>query len=156
MNVVLSLGDQTGHLRIARTLTGSKDFRADAFAISVYHRDEDEVRLLCIAVLDNRAGDMADMHFVAVDDAWRAHLREIANFFFTFVFGHTGSALGLSRLRAPIASTNTSAQVVALKSGFEFEARLRASAANGSDVILMVLEPDKCRWLQDATQADAA
>jgi hypothetical protein len=149
MKSFLTTGDQDAHLRIARGLTRSKDFMPDAEAIAGYTLEEGatEPRLRTICVLENKTVNSAWMHFAGVDEKWP--VREIMSLFFRYVF----LARNFQTILAPIPETNTAAQIVALKTGFRFEARMRAGTAHGSDAILLSLKPEHCRWMQDVTSA---
>jgi hypothetical protein len=156
MKVFLTRAEQLAHLNIARNLTRSKDFKSDAEAIAGYSinnpDDPSEIpRLRSIAVIENRSIHDAWMHFCGVTDDW--FHPELARIFFTFVFHK--DAMGIKRLRSPIPEWHIQAQVVALRTGFRFEAKLSAGAADGSDAILMMLTPERCRWMQDAAPVPA-
>ncbi len=53
---------------------------------------------------------------------------------------------GLSRMTAPVAADNVSAQILALKMGFSFEGRQRAGFL-GKDVVLLGMLRSECRWI---------
>lgn len=153
MSTFLTTEEQAPHLAIAKRLTGSKEFRDDAQAIAGYTHDEGtegaKPVLRAIAVIEKMTLHETYMHFAAVERDWRpAELGFL-------LFAHLFEQRHFKRVRVEIADWHSAAQVTALKTGFRFEARLRASLADGSDAIVMSLVPEHCRWLQDVATLKA-
>lgn len=148
MNLMFTRADQKKHLDLALTLTHSAGWRDDAYSFAAYDHTGGAEELLAIVVFQNIDTTGADIHFAGARPGWasRRLLRGL------FLFAFAPRLAGHDMLRAPIPEANRDAMVLALRSGFQFDGRLRAGAADGSDAILMSMRREECRWiLPDST-----
>mgnify|MGYP001809775733 FL=1 len=143
MNLIFTKADQDKHLEIAAKLTRSTGWRDDATSFAAYDERGDEQDLLAVVVFQNVDMTGADIHFAGARPGWAS--RRLLRGLFRFAFAPR--LAGYNMLRAPIPEANVDAMVLALRSGFRFDGRLRAGAADGSDAILMSMKRDECRWI---------
>lgn len=68
------------------------------------------------------------------------------------VFDYAFNQLGLRKLVAPVASTNTIALEQDLRAGFRLEARIRDAYPDG-DLLLLTMTRENCRWLNIRPQS---
>ena len=116
-------------------------YRRDAFALGVYEGDT----LVLIMVLDNIGALGPDLHWVPMSPRWAS--RRLLEAVCRVLFQPAPHGFGFKFLRAITAADNPMIQIMALKTGFEFIARIPAGADRGYDVILMGLDALNCRWL---------
>ena len=143
MNLIFTKADQEKHLELARAMTGSEGWRDDAMAFAAYDARGEREELLAIVVFQNIDKTGADIHFAGAKPGW-ASRRLLRNL---FLYAFSPRLAGHPVLRAPIPEANTESLVLAIKSGFRFDGRLRSGAADGSDAILMSCKRDECRWI---------
>ena len=125
------------HIEAAKLFTKSEGFMADAVAIGAYRQREDaSVRdLVGVAVFEGFRGGEAELHFgMAPGNRLSRDLLLAVN----FVAFHE-KALGLSRIRVHIPSSNVEALCAALRVGFQIEYRQRASFGGAMDAIILTL-----------------
>lgn len=123
--------NQPDLLEAAKALTASSGWRDDARAWGVYDGDD----LRAVAVFQGFAADGAEFHFGMMPG--RRLGKDVMRGIIAMAMHPRG--MNLSRLIAPIAAQNISAQVAALKCGAQIEARVRGSLWGGGDAILFVL-----------------
>lgn len=65
-----------------------------------------------------------------------------------YVFEYPFNEVGCKRLTGWVEASNERALRFNRAIGFEIEATLKGAASDGGDAHMMVLTPDKCRWLR--------
>lgn len=132
---------------------GGTGFLDDARAIAAFRADKgEEPRLVAAAVFQCISTIGAEFHLVSFRKNWNT--RRLMRAFFRYAFDFCQYPI----IRAPIAEWNVETQIIALKSGFRFDGRIRCGTADGSDAILMTMTREECRWLlpQENENTDAA
>lgn len=120
----------------AMAATASTGWAKDALPVGFIDPVAQEIA--AVVVFQNRSGEHADLHIAAVN----GHRLDAESLAVIVKLAFDPAHLNLDVLWAPIPVRNTKAQISALKMGFEFEARRRGYAADGSDAILMALRRD--------------
>lgn len=116
--------------QIALAPTGSTGWRDDAVAFAAARSADAEP--IAVAVFQAFTGREAEFHITMLDGA-RMQPAIVAAMI-TMSFNPRG--LGLDRLWCQIANDNPTAQVAAIKVGFQFEYRKRGGIAGGKDAIV--------------------
>ncbi|MDO8983013.1 GNAT family N-acetyltransferase [Cypionkella sp.] len=122
--------DQDKLKQIALAPTGSTGWRDDAVAFGA-SREQDGVPV-AVAVFQAFTGREAEFHIAMLDGA-RMQPAIVASML-TMSFSPRG--LNLDRLWCQIAVDNPTAQVAAIKVGFQIEYRKRGGIAGGKDAIV--------------------
>lgn len=126
---------QAHHLEVAKQLTASDGFMADAKAIAAYLPGETGMDLLAVAVFECFRGGRAELHLGCPDGR---HLTpEIITTISTVAFHPR--FFGLDTLIARVPVQNVRAICTLLKIGFQIEYRDRSSVAGGGDGIVLSL-----------------
>ncbi len=99
-------------------------------------------RLVAGVLFDNFNGANVNMH-VASDGSKNWMSREYLWYCFHYPFRQ----LGVKRITGVVAESNKAAQSFDEHIGFELETRLKDAAPDG-DLLIYVMTPDKCRWLE--------
>ncbi|MCA0421940.1 MAG: GNAT family N-acetyltransferase [Proteobacteria bacterium] len=123
--------NQPALLEAALAATSSTGFKEDAVAIGA--SIEPGSPICAVGVFQAFEADAAEFHFGLIGEG--RITPQILQAFASLAFHH--KALNLGRVWARIEASNAPAQVAALKTGFSFDARVRAGMANGKDAILM-------------------
>jgi len=135
--------NQRSALSRAAQLTKSEGWMPDAWALTVLKGSEIEGLIPCaVIVCQNITTTGADIHLSMIDDQ-RPTKRMMQG---VYKFLLHPSLMNYETLRAFIPEENISAQVAAIQTGFEIEARLRGFAYGGSDAILLTMKRARCRW----------
>ena len=125
--------DQPYILGRAAEATGSTGWAADATGfIAVDRSDPEEPREVAVAVFQRFEGKTGEFHFAMLG---QRITREVMRTFLWIAFH--GQWADLDRVIAIIPEDNKTAQVAALKAGFEFEHRKRAGIVGGRDAIVL-------------------
>ncbi|WP_159953045.1 GNAT family protein [Rhizobium sp. 18065] len=119
---------------------GGHEFRPDAKAIGIERGSE----LVAVVVFDNFSPGSCCIS-VASDGTRRWLTRE----FLIRVFAYPFIQLGHHRLTALISATNHDSQRFCTSCGFQKEGLLRQGCPDQSDMIVMGLLRDECRWLPE-------
>lgn len=134
-------------LEVANRLTGSEGFSDDAVPVGIARDGE----VYAVAVFERFTATGADMH-LGVEPGRRLGKRSIQAL---LKIAMHPDHLDLDTVWAPIPEANRRTQQFAFGVGFEFEARRRGYAFDGSDVILMALRRDKIFPRTDPAAASA-
>lgn len=108
--------------------------------ISIYDQDGE---LEAVVAYNNHIYDSCHAHI------WSNGARRWANkSALRAMFAIPFIANGLSRVWLPIAASNIPSQILALKLGFRFDAKL-TGMRDGADEVVMMMTRDECRWIRD-------
>lgn len=99
--------------------------------------------LVAGVVFDNFNGSNATAH-IAIAKPCKA-AREMIRHAFVYAFRHCG----LRRLTGMVPATEPKTLAFDRHLGFEEECVMKHAAPDGSDMYVLVMWPDKCRWLRE-------
>lgn len=105
-------------------------------------REGDRIR--AVMVMEQKINRNCVLHFASDGSRRWAIDRRILGGLFSYLFIFKR----LHRVTLVPPEDRIDAQCAALKLGFVFEGRLQAGAHDGSDVIVMGMTADKCRWIR--------
>ncbi|MEO9629571.1 MAG: hypothetical protein ABJG14_03935 [Sulfitobacter sp.] len=134
MPLRLTKANQDAMLEAAMNLTGTPGWHKDAIAFGAME-DSDEVS--CIAVFQNFAGGVAEVHLAPIGAPMRP---EVIDGYKHLAF-HP-KMLDLKAINATLPERNVAGQVACLQAGFAFEYRKRPSVTGGEDAIVLSLTAD--------------
>lgn len=121
-------------------LVGEDEFLKPCAAIGLEKNGE----LIAGVVYDCFTGNSVSMH-VASDKSKNWMISSYLYFCFAYPF----IALKCNRVTGLVQENNIDALNFDLKLGFKQEGRLRAACSDGSDIIVLGMLKDECRFLQD-------
>lgn len=104
---------------------------------------EEDGRIIAGAIYERCNGHNVFLHGASDGSkqwASRALLRAVAE--------HAFVTLGVPRMTTMVAATNADALRFDLKFGFREEGRMKNAAHDGSDLIVLVMWRDECKWLR--------
>ncbi len=144
----IDLEDQYRYLgwTVGRCSPGRWPDGATALAIleSIDGTKRPDDRILAVCVMNEVSGDQCQVHFAADDSrAWSN--RNILQGIFAYPF----ILRGMRRLEARIPADQQKAIIAAIKLGYQIEARLRGSAPDGSDAIVLSMTREECPWIKE-------
>jgi len=143
----LTIEDQEMHLTQAASLAGVDRWPQDAEAVAIMgDTDENPRGIFVVSHFTN--GDCL-INFVSnerKDWATPTLFHRLAAYLFEYK--------GLDRITATISVENTQSLILALKTGFQIDGRIRRGAIDGSDAILFSMLRDESPWLQKEPEPD--
>ncbi|MDP0928503.1 GNAT family protein [Paracoccus onubensis] len=130
--------NQKDHLKAALRLTGSKGFMEDARAVAAYApgAEGEADSMKAVAVFECFRGGRAELH-LGCTPGNQLTLEFIQAL---VLMAFHPKTFNLDRVMARIPFWNATAQIAALKVGFQFEYRDRYSVIGGEDGIVMSLD----------------
>ena len=138
-NLELGIADHPGYLAWAAERIGIDRWPADSQALRVMRGDQ-----IKAVVVYNSFFDSTCSAHIATDGR-----RDWANRGALFgIFAYPFLQCGLRRITLPIASRNLSAQILALKLGFQFEGRLLNARADDDEIVFGMIR-EKCIWIRE-------
>lgn len=112
---------------------------------SVYIALVDGEKIRGVTVFTDYRGDSISLHGAGAFVGWMTPR------YVRFVYDYIFNQLGCKRVGVMVRTDNIKAIVTDLKMGYKFEGCLRHADTDGSDLYIMGMTREECRWIRKGT-----